>query len=373
MRIEKQLWFWLAALVALVLAIALLKDILLPFVSAIVIAYFLNPIADRMQARGLPRIWAAMLIVGIVAVVLALAVVLLGPLLVDQVRQLVASLPDELDRLRATVEGLAKAWLGPNFPAFKASLDRTALNLSQNWTGTVAAIMASVWSGGLALVNFVSLLLITPVVVFYLLVDWHPMIERVDAALPRDHAPTIRRLAGDINGAVSAFIRGQGAICLILGIFYAIGLSWAGINYGLLVGLTTGLLAFIPIIGWLLGFITASTLALVQFWPDLTPLLKAAGVLAAGIAIDMAVLSPRFVGQKIGLHPVWLIFALFVFSYLFGLVGTLVAVPLAAAIGVLVRFAVQVYLDSPVYKGAASVDGAGAAASGAPDKTRGSA
>jgi len=355
MRVEKQLWFWLAALVALVLVIALLKDILLPFVTAIVIAYFLNPIADRLQARGLPRVWAALLIVGVVAVVLGLAVVLLGPLLVDQVRQLVASLPEELDRLKATVENLARTWLGPNFPAFKASLDRTMANLSQNWTGTVAAIMTSVWSRGLALVNFVSLLLITPVVVFYLLVDWHPMLARVDAALPRDHAPTIRRLAGDINDAVAAFIRGQGAICLILGVYYAIGLSWAGIDYGLLVGLSTGLLAFIPIIGWLLGLILASGLALVQFWPDLTPLLKVVAVLASGIAIDMAVLSPRFVGQKIGLHPVWLIFALFVFSYLFGLVGTLVAVPLAAAMGVVVRFAVQVYLDSPVYKGSGAI------------------
>ena len=199
--------------------------------------------------------------------------------------------------------------------------------------------------------NFVSLLLITPVVVFYLLVDWHPMLERVDGTLPRDHAPTIRRLAGEINDAVAAFIRGQGAICLVLGVYYAVGLSWAGIDYGLLVGLTTGLLAFIPIVGWLLGLIFASGLAIMQFWPDLTPFAKVVGVLVAGMAFDAAVLSPRFVGQKVGLHPVWLIFALFVFSYLFGFVGTLVAVPLAAAVGVLVRFAVQVYLDSSVYKG----------------------
>ena len=137
----------------------------------------------------------------------------------------------------------------------------------------------------------------------------------------------------------------------MLGIYYAIGLSWAGIEYGLLVGLSTGLLAFIPIIGWLLGFITAASLAIVQSWPDLTPLLKVSGVLISGMAIDTAFLSPRFVGQKVGLHPVWLIFALFVFSYLFGLVGTLMAVPLAAATAVLVRFAVQVYLDSSVYKG----------------------
>jgi predicted PurR-regulated permease PerM len=177
------------------------------------------------------------------------------------------------------------------------------------------------------------------------------MLERIDQALPRDHASTIRRLAGDINAAVAAFIRGQGAICLVLGIYYAIGLSWAGIEYGLLVGISTGILTFIPIVGWLLGFVTAASLAIVQSWPDLMPLAKVAGVLISGMAIDTAFLSPRFVGQKVGLHPVWLIFALFVFSYLFGLVGTLIAVPLAAATAVLVRFAVQVYLDSSVYKG----------------------
>jgi predicted PurR-regulated permease PerM len=362
MRNEKQLWFWLAVLLLVVGAIALLKDILLPFVAAIVIAYFLNPLADRLQGAGLGRGLAALLIVGIGCVLVAIAVVLLGPLLVEQMRQLVTALPSEVERLKTFLEALGRSWLGPNFPAFQAALDRTLTDVAQNWTAIAGSAMASVWSRGLALVNFLALLLITPVVVFYLLVDWHPMVERVDRALPRDYAPTIRRLAGDINDAVAAFIRGQGAICLMLGVFYAVGLSWAGIEYGLLVGLTTGLLAFVPVIGWLLGLICAATLSLVQYWPDWTPLLKAVGVLAVGLAADTAFLSPRFVGQKIGLHPVWLIFALFVFSYLFGLVGTLVAVPLAAAAGVLVRFAVQVYLDSSVYKGArAGADEAGMA------------
>ena len=354
MRVEKQLWFWLTALALLVVAIALLKEILLPFVAAMVLAYFLSPVADRLQALGLNRAWSAALIIVVVAVLVALALVLLVPVLVDQVRQLLTALPDEMQRLRGGLESTARNWLGPGFPPVQGALDRVTSEISQNWTGFAGAIMASVWSRGLALVNFVSLLLITPVVVFYLLVDWHAMLARVDRALPRDHAPTIRRLAGEINAAVAAFIRGQGTICVVLGIFYAIGLSWAGIDYGLLIGLTTGLLAFIPIVGWLLGLICATSLAIVQFWPNLVPLAKVAGVLAAGIAMDAAFLSPRFVGERIGLHPVWLIFALFVFSYVFGLVGTLIAVPLAAAMGVLVRFAVEVYLDSSVYKGVAT-------------------
>ena len=358
MRVERQLWFWVGALVVLVLAIALLRDILLPFVAAVVVAYFLNPIADRVQGYGLNRTWAAILVVGVVAVLVALALILLVPVLADQVRQLVAALPGETERFKIFVERFGRDWLGPSFPSFQTTLDRALADLSQNWAAMAGAVMASVWTRGLALVNFVSLLLITPVVVFYLLVDWHPMLARLDDALPRDYAPTIRRLAVGINDAVAAFIRGQGTICLVLGVFYAIGLSWAGIDYGLLVGLSTGLLAFVPIVGWVLGLIFAAGLAIVQFWPDPAPLLKAVGVLVCGIAIDTAFLSPRFVGQKIGLHPVWMIFALFVFSYLFGLVGTLVAVPLAAAIGVLVRFAVQQYLDSSLYKGS------GAAAEG---------
>lgn len=354
MRIEKQLWFWLTALALFIGAIALLKDILLPFVAAVVIAYFLSPLADRLQALGVNRVLSAVIIVGVAAVLVALALLLLVPVLVDQLRQLATTLPDEMQRARQSVEEVARTWLGSNFPAFQGALDRLTTEVAQNWTGFAGAAMASIWNRGVALVNFAALLLITPVVVFYLLIDWHPMLARIDKALPRDHAPTIRRLAHEVNDAVAAFIRGQGAICLMLGVFYGLGLSWAGLDYGLLIGLTTGLLAFIPVVGWVLGLICAATLATVQFWPELTPLAKVVGVMVAGIAVDTAFLSPRFVGGKIGLHPVWLIFALFVFSYLFGLVGTLVAVPLAAAIGVLVRFAIDVYLDSSVYKGAAA-------------------
>ena len=355
MRAERQLWFWLAALVVLVLLIALLKDILLPFVAAIVIAYFLNPLADRLEALGLKRVWVAALIIGVAVALAALALVLLGPLLAEQARQVVAAAPGEMERVRNGIEAMARNWFGPNFPSFIAALDRAAQDLSQNWGAAATTVMASLWSRGLALVNFLSLLLITPVVVFYLLLDWHPMLDRIDQALPRDHAPTIRQLAYEINDAVAAFVRGQGAICLVLGIFYAIGLSLAGINYGLLIGLTTGLLSFVPVVGWMIGAMVTTAVALVQAWPDVVPLLKALAVLVGGIALDAAFLSPRLVGQKIGLHPVWLIFALFVFSYLFGLVGTLVAVPLAAIIAVLVRFAVRLYLASSVYKGQADV------------------
>jgi predicted PurR-regulated permease PerM len=237
-------------------------------------------------------------------------------------------------------------------------------SLSENWAVIARFIASSLWDQSRAVVNFFSLLLVTPLVVFYMLLDWDPMLAKINGWLPRAHAPTIRQLASDVNDAVSAFIRGQGTVCLILGVFYAAGLTAVGLRYGLLIGLATGIMAFVPFVGWALGLITASVLAVMQFWPDAVPLLMVIGVFLAGQAFDAGFLSPSIVGSKIGLHPVWLIFALFVFSYLFGFVGVLVAVPVAAAIGVLVRFALKVYLASPYYE-----DPAQAAVSGGKDAT----
>lgn len=351
MRVERQVLFWLAALLVFLLALLALKDVLLPFLIGIVIAYALNPIADRMTTVGVHRAVASGLIVVALLVTLVLLGVFLVPMLAEQLQQMGMSLPAEMERLRKLVEQWAQERLGSRFGDFKAGLDRIVADLSSNWSGLASVVAKSVWAQGLALVNFVSVLLITPLVVFYMLVDWHPMLQRLETWLPRDHKTTILRLASEINDAISAFIRGQGVVCMALGLFYAFGLSWVGLRYGLLIGLGTGLLSFIPFIGWALGVLTASSIALVQFWPDTVPLLKVLGVFAFGQALDAALLSPKIVGSKIGLHPVWLIVALFVFSYLFGFAGMLVAVPVAAAIAVLVRFALEVYLSSSIYRG----------------------
>jgi predicted PurR-regulated permease PerM len=167
----------------------------------------------------------------------------------------------------------------------RPGLERAFNELSQNWSGAVAAILGSLWNQGLAIINFLSLLLITPVVVFYLLIDWHPMLEKLDGWMPRDHVHTIRRLADDVNGAVSAFIRGQGTICLILAVYYAIALSVAGVRYGLLIGLATGLLAFVPFVGWALGVLTAGAVAVTQGWPNVPLLLTVLGIYGAGIEL----------------------------------------------------------------------------------------
>lgn len=365
MRVERQVLFWLVAGVLLILLIGLLKAVLLPFVVGIAVAYFVSPLVDRLTALGLPRVLASALIIAVVVAIGIAVLVFVVPLILDQAQQLAAALPGEVDRLKGMLEAWARAHLGSRFPQFEAGLASATNALSDNWANIASWAATSLWSGSVALFNFIALMLVTPLVIFYILVDWHPMLEKIDGWLPRDHAPAIRRLASDVNDAVAAFVRGQGTVCFVLAVFYATGLSMIGLNYGLLVGLATGLICFVPFVGWALGLITAATLAIVQFWPDPTPLFMVGGLYLGGQALDAGFLSPKIVGSKIGLHPVWLIFALFVFSYLFGIVGVLVAVPVAAAIGVIVRFALNVYLDSPVYRGngtaAASGSGEGTA------------
>ncbi len=345
--------FWLILLVATMLALALFKDILLPFVTGILMAYFLNPLADKLERTGMSRTIAAGLIVAVGGTLLVAALVLLAPLLAAQLEALARSLPGGIERGRKAFESMAQERLGSHFAMLQAAIDRAVTEVQNNGSTLLTYVATVLWSRGAALINVLSLVLITPLVVFYLLVDWHPMLERVRSWLPRDHAATVENLAGEINDSVAAFIRGQGAICLCLGVFYAVGLTLVGLDYGALVGLATGALAFVPMVGWFVGTAVAIGIALIEFAPKLTPVLTVLGVMVAGMAFDTAVLSPRLVGQKVGLHPVWLIFALFAFSYLFGIVGTLVAVPVSAALAVVTRFGIARYLESEVYRGRA--------------------
>jgi predicted PurR-regulated permease PerM len=218
-------------------------------------------------------------------------------------------------------------------------------------SGFVAGALASIWSGGRAVFSVLSLLIITPVVAFYLLLDWDRVLVTVDGWIPLQHRDTVRGLASDIDNAIAGFVRGQAVICLILAAFYAIGLTFAGLNFGFLIGLMTGLLSFIPFVGAATGFLIAGIVAIAQFWPEWTPILMVVGVFLIGQALEGYVLSPKLVGAKVGLHPVWMMFALLAASYLLGFIGLLVAIPLAATIGVLLRFALRKYQESPIYTG----------------------
>ena len=217
--------------------------------------------------------------------------------------------------------------------------------------GRIATFLASLWSGGRTLFSVLSLLVITPVVAFYLLCDWDRLVATVDGWIPLPYRDTVRRLAREIDQAIAGFVRGQAVICLILAAFYAVGLTLAGLHYGFMLGLLTGFMSFIPYVGALTGFLVATGVAIAQFWPDITAILLVVGVFVIGQGLEGYVLSPKLVGAKVGLHPVWLMFALIAFGYLLGFVGLLIAIPLAAAIGVLLRFALRKYIESPLYTG----------------------
>lgn len=342
--------FWLAAFAGLLLLLALFRPILLPFVLGFLLAYFLNPVADRLEAAGLRRTFGVALIIAFTMAFAIAAVTLLLPLLFDQLKQMLAALPSDLDRLRASVDAVLRERTGARYPSIQEGINKMIADLQANLGTSLGGLATWIWNGGTALINLLSLALVTPMVVYYLLVDWHKIVSRFHSWLPRDHADTIGQLLDDVNAAVGAFVRGQGALCLILGIFYAVGLSLLGLRYGVLIGLTTGLLSFVPVVGWCFGVALGLAVTLSQYGSDMTMLGLTFAVFFIGQILE-AFLSPSLVGEKIGLHPVWLIFALFAFSYLFGFVGTLIAVPVSAALAVVVRFAFARYLESDVYKG----------------------
>jgi predicted PurR-regulated permease PerM len=348
---QRQFRFWLASAVVLALFLYIFSDILLPFVAGMVLAYFLDPVADRLERLGLSRVMATVVILFAFIIVLVLAFVILVPVLASQMADFAGKLPDYLTRLQALITSFDPQWLKAKFGVDPANLREGLNSLLTSGFGFLTTVFESIWKSGMALVSIVSLFVVTPVVAFYMLLDWDRMIAVVDSWVPRDHVQTVRQIAADINTATAGFVRGQGTLCLVLGAMYAIGLTLTGLNFAILIGLFAGLISFIPYVGSLTGLVLAVGVAFVQFWPDWGMVVAVAAVFFVGQFIEGNILSPKLVGKSVGLHPVWLMFSLFAFGALFGFVGLLVAVPAAAAIAVLVRFAIARYLESPLYKG----------------------
>lgn len=351
MTLQKQAGFWLLALSSFIAIVWLLQDILLPFIAGFVLAYFLDPVADRLERLGLPRIVATLLILSVAIAAVVVGVLIVVPVLADQALKLAQDLPALVTALVARVDEILPQSVKDMLARAGGSNTGSLGDMMGKATGWFATFIQSLWSGGMALVNVFSLLIITPIVAFYLLADWDKIVAKVDSWLPRDHLEDVRSIARDIDGAMAGFIRGQGTVCLLLGLFYAIGLSIAGLKFGLAIGFGAGILSFIPYVGAIIGGVLAIGVGLVQFWPDYPTILIIAGIFVAGQFIEGNFLSPKLVGGSIGLHPVWMMFALLAFSYLFGFVGLLLAVPMAAAVGVLVRFGLTRYLGSKLYKG----------------------
>lgn len=350
-EMRRRVLFWLGALLALILLLYLFRAILLPFIAGMALAYLLDPVADRLERWGASRFWATVIILLMFIIVLTLSLLLLVPVLSNQLAGLIARLPGYVTSLQALITDaenpLLRRLLGESQIGIRENLDE----LLKQGAGWLTTLLASIWSSGKAILDVVSLFVITPIVAFYLLLDWDRMIARVDGWLPRDNKTTIREIAADIDAAIAGFVRGQGSVCLILGTFYAIGLTAVGLNFGLLIGMFAGLISFIPFVGSLVGLVLSVGVALVQFWPDFWWVLLVAGIFGFGQFVEGNILQPKLVGSSVGLHPVWLMFALSAFGVMMGFTGLLIAVPVAAAIGVLVRFALDRYLQSRLFLG----------------------
>lgn len=351
MGLQRQIFFWLLVLVGFIAFLLVFSSILLPFLAGMALAYFLDPVADRLERLGLSRLMATIAILVAFVVVLALSLMIIVPLVVTQAAEFIQKMPGYITRLQEFLTDSQSTLLPDWLAGQMTTIKQNSAKLLEQGASFLGTLFQQIWNSGLALLNILSLFVITPVVAFYLLLDWDRMVDRVDSWIPRDYVEVVRQIARDMNTTIAGFVRGQGSLCLILGLYYGIGLTMVGLNFGLLIGLFAGMISFIPYVGSLVGLVLALGVALVQFWPDYVWILLVLAVFFSGQFLESNILQPKLVGKSVGLHPVWLMFALLAFGALFGFVGLLVAVPAAAAIGVLVRFGIQRYLDSDLYHG----------------------
>ena len=364
---QKQFQYWGLVAGFLVFLLWALGTVLTPFILGGAIAYFLDPIADRLEAWGQSRAMATVIITLSAILLFFLIFLLVVPTLIGQLGQLITTIGQIIQDLPQIWDS-TKDWLTNRFP----NLDLQGSFLTDQLVGLGNAIQSrggdlvtALLNSAQGIINVVVLLVIVPVVTFYMLMDWDRMVAQIDDLLPRDHQETVRKLASQIDNTLASFIRGQGTVCLILGTYYAVALMIAGLNFGLIVGFIAGLISFIPYIGALIGGVLAIGLALFQWWGG-TEVVDGetielginwlrigivAAIFALGQFFEGNILTPKLVGNSVGLHPVWLILALSVFGSLFGFVGMLVAVPVAAIIGVLARFLISEYKAGQLYKG----------------------
>lgn len=347
-RLQTALWI-AVGLAALALLYAL-SPILTPFLLAGILAYICNPVTDRLAGWGLPRMAAVVLVILALAAMTAGLVLIILPLLYEEAMLLAARMPEAM----ALINEKLAPWLRQNF-GIKLKLDAASLQklAAGNWD-TVQVVLERIYSslkiGGVALVGLVVNLLLAPVVMFYLLLDWHGMLARLSGIVPRPWHAKLRQIAGDIDGVLSQYLRGQILVMAILAVYYSMALWIADIPSALSIGVVTGLLIFIPYLGYATGLILALLVAVLQFagWGPIVAVLIVYGI---GQVLESFVLTPFLVGERIGLHPLAVIFALMAFGQLFGFFGVLAALPASAALLVGLRELRLLYLDSRFYRG----------------------
>ncbi len=339
---------WLSVFVVFCAAVYVLRSVLLPFVAGIIIGYVLDPIADKFQKLGMSRTWATVIVMLLLILIFFPLLFLLLGVIQGQIADFIAALPNYISALMKKIEPIFYE-LQSKFPDIDAEKVREYIrgNMS-NALKVSAKVIGSVISGGFAFVNIISLLLITPVVAFYMLRDWDTFIGKVNGLLPRHSKAAIEQQAQEINQIMANFIRGQLSVCVLLGCFYALGLYIVGLDLGIMIGFIAGVISFIPYVGSISGFVVSMCIAFAQF-DDMGHILSVVAVFAVGQFLEGNFLTPKLVGDSVGLHPVWVMFALLAGGVLLGFLGLLIAVPVAAIIGVLVRHAIENYKHSSLY------------------------
>ncbi len=341
-------WLALSSMLLLGILIYLLTPILTPFMVAALFAYIGDPLVDRLQQWRLSRTWAVTTVFFSLSLLLAVAAVILVPMLERQVVLLANNIPGYID----VVQTQFIPWLQTRF-AIDIHLDANTLksSLQSHWQqagGVLGTVLSYISSSSLAMVGWLANLLLIPLVTFYLLRDWDVMVTRIHELLPRRIAPVISQLAKSSDDVLGAFLRGQLLVMLVLAFIYSVGLSIVGLELAVLIGLLAGLVSFVPYLGLIVGLVAASIAGVLQFH-DTTHLIYIAIVFGLGQLIEGAILTPLLVGDRIGLHPVAVIFAVMAGGQLFGFLGILLALPVAAVVVVLLRYLHERYMTSTLY------------------------
>ena len=321
-----------------------ISDILAPFILGGILAYLLDPMADKMESFGVPRLLTALTVSLFALFVLMTAAILVIPIIFDQINQIIGFIPYITNEIYLVMQ---KGFKVLNLGEVE---DIDLVNLSKNLNEVSPIFAKSIFNSSFAILDFIFLLMVTPIVAIYLLVDWDKIIKEVEKVIPRRLEPTISQIVIEMHKTVASFLRGQFSVCIILAIFYAASLTALGLEYGLLVGLFSGLISFIPLIGAILGGLVAQVVSLAQFWQTPEWVGVVLIIFLFGQVLEGNLLTPRLVGKSVKLHPLWIIFSVTCFGSLMGWVGIILAVPSAACIAVLVRFSLKIYFETDFYK-----------------------
>ncbi len=341
--------FWLALFIFFCMSVYVLRSVLLPFVAGIIIGYLLDPLTSKFEKWGMNRTLATVVVMVLVILVLFPLLVLLIGVIDEQLGHFISSVPTYLTALLKKIEPVFVE-LQQQFPDLDAEKVRQYIRSNMaNGLKVFGSIVKGVISSGFAFFNVLSLLLITPVVAFYMLRDWDKFVGKVDGLLPRHSKASIEKQAREIDRILAGFIRGQLSVCVLLGTFYAVGLYLVGLDLGVLVGFIAGIISFIPYVGSITGFVISMAIAFAQF-DSLSQILPVVAVFAAGQFLEGNFLTPKLVGDSVGLHPVWVMFALLAGGVLLGFLGLMIAVPVAAVLGVIIRHQIENYKHSSLYQ-----------------------